>query len=80
MMTSPKLTPKQANEQLISNGGASYNHGGFTYFNNAMLGAPIEVAAAEGEGADLSNPDLVLLFPNGEPGDPITDENYWIEA
>lgn len=76
-MIQPTLSPLQAwyHHRLI--GWADFTLDGFSYMMDGPMMCPIEAMAPVGK--DLNVPDR-YWYTTGEPGDPITSTNEWINV
>lgn len=67
----PTLSPAEALKRLRAAGGADISHEGFTYSLDDCTEA-LWPWATDADGNQW--------FPTGEPGDPITEVDTWVEV
>ena len=71
----PTLSPLEALQRLRAAGGADIDHEGFTYVLDGCMGTPSEALWP-----CVSDADDHQWSPTGEPDQPITADDTWVEV
>lgn len=71
----PTLTPAQALARIRAAGNKDVTHEGFTYVLDGCMGTPLDAMWPCATG-----PGEAQWTPTGEPDQPITDADTWVEV